>query len=539
MIYRAHRPFKIRVILTLASAVLLSFLGRSEAIILFRTGDPAANTTEPTGPLAGSGWQYEGQFGNFLGTAIAPHFLITAHHVGGSAQFIFHGVSYPIIRTITDAASDLAIHEVSGTLPTYAPLYASRDEVGRQFVVIGRGTRRGTGRTVNAQLRGWEWGSSDMVQRWGQNQVASLTSGGNVLYALFDQAGLPQEAHLSGGDSGGGLFINDGGSWKLAGVNLDVDRFASGPDGGGPYNAAMFDMRGSYRPNGTLVTGSAPVPSGFYATRISSRAAWISSVIGVPPPSAPPVGSHVQNDFNLDFKPDLLWQNGRTGERVIWFMNGSTKMSEEYLPTVSTTWQIATTGDFNGDGHTDIVWQNSTTGQRVIWLMNETHLIEERSLPSVGVGWQIAATGDFNGDHQADLLWQHLTTGQRDIWFMNGTTWIGEHFLPNVSTAWRIVGTDDFSADGQIDVVWENTVTGQRTIWLMNGATKIGERALPTTPTQWQIAGTGDFNGDGQADLVWQNTTTGQRDLWFMNGASKVGERYLPTIPTEWEIRNH
>jgi hypothetical protein len=133
---------------------------------------------------------------------------------------------------------------------------------------------------VNGQLRGWNWGAGDLVQRWGENQVAGIVA--DKLYALFDQGGLPQEAHLSTGDSGGAVFLSDGGVWKLAGINSDVEHFASGPDCSGPYEAALFDERGSCRSDGTLVTGDAPVPSGFYATRISSRIAWIDKIVGKP-----------------------------------------------------------------------------------------------------------------------------------------------------------------------------------------------------------------------------------------------------------------
>ena len=119
------------------------------------------------------------------------------------------------------------------------------------------------------------------MQRWGENQIATTTvrSGRQLLYSLFDQSGLPQEAHLSGGDSGGGVFLNEAGVWKLAGVNFDVDTFTSGPDRGGPFNAALFDERGSYTSTGSLVSGPAPVPSGFYSSRISTSFAWISSVL--------------------------------------------------------------------------------------------------------------------------------------------------------------------------------------------------------------------------------------------------------------------
>ncbi|MGI9088551.1 MAG: hypothetical protein ACR2HH_12560 [Chthoniobacterales bacterium] len=271
-----------RLSLALAFAAFFSAIAPVPAVILFRTGDPAANTTEPTGALANSGWQFEGKFGNFLGTAIAPHFFITAHHIGGTPVFTFRGVNYTVVRTFDDPASDLRICQVAETLPAFAPLFTSSDEVGRRLVVVGRGTRRGPDRIVNGALRGWEWGASDMIQRWGENQVGAITSRdslGDFLQVFFDQAGLPNEAHLSGGDSGGGLFVDDNGVWKLAGISYDVDSFASGPDAGGPYNAAMFDERGSYTANGSLVSGNAPVPSAFYASRISPRVAWITSII--------------------------------------------------------------------------------------------------------------------------------------------------------------------------------------------------------------------------------------------------------------------
>lgn len=258
---------------------LFTFGPLAKGVILYRTDDPAANTTEPTGSLAGSGWQYEGNFGNFLGTAIAPHYFVTAKHLGTiPTQFSYHGINYAIVRSFADSGSDLRIFEVEGTLPLYAPLYTRSDEAGQHLVVIGRGTQRGPERVVNGQLRGWEYGPADTVQRWGENEVARIIRG--ALYALFDRAGLLQESHLSAGDSGGAVFLKDGGTWKLAGINSDVDTFTSGPDRGGPYSAAMFDERGSYRSNGTLVTGSTPVPSGFYAARISSRLRWIYGIIG-------------------------------------------------------------------------------------------------------------------------------------------------------------------------------------------------------------------------------------------------------------------
>lgn len=297
MSVRRHFVFSRRMSVLLIGMTVLWFAGTARGVLLFRTADPTANTTAPTGELAGSGWQFEGQYGEFLGTAIAPHFFITAKHLGNvSDKFIYQGVNYTIVKSFDDPTNDLRIFQVAEKLSSYAPLYIKSDEVGKHLVVIGRGTRRGPDRIVNGQLCGWEWGEGDLVQRWGENEVSSIRQfgpGADMLYVLFDQAGFPQEAHISGGDSGGAVFLNDGGVWKLAGINSDVDRFSSGPSGGGPYNAALFDERGSYRADGSLVSGDAPVPSGFYAARISPSAAWINSIIGLPDPGLANISTRV------------------------------------------------------------------------------------------------------------------------------------------------------------------------------------------------------------------------------------------------------
>jgi hypothetical protein len=281
---RKHFFFAGRAGASLSAVAMLWFAASVDGIILFRTGDPTANTTEPTGALAGSGWQYEGTFGVYLGTVIAPHYFLTAKHIGVvSDKFFYQGASYTILRWFDDPSSDLRIFEVAETFPTYAQLYPRGDEVGQHLVVIGRGTQRGPEVVTGGQLRGWEWGATDSIQRWGENVVSGireLTGPGEMLYALFDQDGLPEEAHLSGGDSAGAVFLNDGGVWKLAAINSDVDGpFYSGPGKNGLFNAALFDERGQYTADGTLITGPGPVPSGFYATRVSSRLDWIYSVI--------------------------------------------------------------------------------------------------------------------------------------------------------------------------------------------------------------------------------------------------------------------
>ena len=291
--------------LRMMAGALFFAVVRTQAVILFATDDPAANTTAPTGALANSGWQYEGLFGEFLGTPIAAHYFITAQHIGVQSNvFIYQGAQYDIRQQFDDPDSDLRIYRVLQIFPNFAPLYDGADEIGKHLTVIGRGTRRGAGIFLNGALQGWSWGPGDGITRWGENDVSAIIPVpglGDLLFASFDQSGRPNEAHLSSGDSAGALFVDDAGIWKLAGINYGVDGpFYTDAAGGGAFLGALFDKRGFYEgdaPPYGVVTGDAPVPSGFYATRLSSKRAWIDSAIG---PGMPNISSRSFVDLGDD-----------------------------------------------------------------------------------------------------------------------------------------------------------------------------------------------------------------------------------------------
>ena len=94
------------------------------------------------------------RFGNYLGTAIGPHYFITAKHLGtGPPHFVFHGVNYTIVGLVRRSRqATCESSEVAETLPLYAPLYTRSDELGSNLVVIGRGTQRGEDRVVNGRI---------------------------------------------------------------------------------------------------------------------------------------------------------------------------------------------------------------------------------------------------------------------------------------------------------------------------------------------------------------------------------------------------
>ena len=61
------------------SLALCSNLG---AIVFVNSADPDHNTTAPTASYADAGWQFEGEFGVYTGTAIGDQYFITAQHFG-------------------------------------------------------------------------------------------------------------------------------------------------------------------------------------------------------------------------------------------------------------------------------------------------------------------------------------------------------------------------------------------------------------------------------------------------------------------------
>lgn len=310
--------------LALSILVLGLLTQPAAAVILLGSGDPAYNTTPPTGTLADSGWQYQGYWGGVLGTPIAPQYFIAAQHVGGAVgqTFSFRGLSYTTTAFWDDPNSDFRIWKVAETFPTYTPLYSLSDEAGKLMVVIGRGTQRGTevvaslvqtnyctntanlkslgiskklaqqefpeatfhGNTMtvvsakvttNAVPKGWKAGAGDGVMRWGQSRVIFA---GSFITGAFDQSGGPNQAYLSGGDSSGAVFVQDNGAWKLAGINYGVEGLF-GVTATDSFYGAIFDESGLYVAGGLLPNDGQIRPACFYATRISERLTWIQSIV--------------------------------------------------------------------------------------------------------------------------------------------------------------------------------------------------------------------------------------------------------------------
>jgi hypothetical protein len=288
---------------------LLFSLSQSRAVIFYDTADPTHNAAAPTGTYLNSGWQYEGYFGSFLGTMIAPTLFVTAQHFGvNSSTFsydtVFSGTTTATYSINTAANSgigywdiantDLRVYQITGgTFSTYASIYTGSAEVGSDIVITGRGTQRGAAVNLAPDgLKGWKYGTSDGVARWGRNTVdAAVNAGslGNLLVASFNATSGRDEATLSNGDSGGGAFIKVGSNWQLVGINYGIegsfDTNNTKADGT-EFAAALTDKGGFWE--GSDAAGWTFMPntaqdqaSQLYISQISASASAIQNVISI------------------------------------------------------------------------------------------------------------------------------------------------------------------------------------------------------------------------------------------------------------------
>ena len=118
------------------SPLILTAAG--QAVILYSTA--TRNGTPAPDSVAAIPWSLQGQYGQFLGTPIAPNYFMTAIHIGGDtgSPFIFRGINYSIDPTFGGgtghsdiAGSDLRIWKINETFPAYAPLYGTANDVSR------------------------------------------------------------------------------------------------------------------------------------------------------------------------------------------------------------------------------------------------------------------------------------------------------------------------------------------------------------------------------------------------------------------------
>lgn len=269
-------------------------------------------------------------------------------------------------------------------------------------------------------------------------------------------------------------------------------------------------------------------------------------------------------DFNLDGKPDLIFETAATPASLKgWAMNGASWSADlSFTPSSpGGTWRVVGTSDINRDGKVDLFFQDGS-GNLGYWYLNGTAMTQAANLnPSAASpGWRIVATGDFKRqtaygtyiDNKPDLVMQH-SSGWIGVWFMDGVNYVAAaSFVPDqYDPKWRIVGTGDFNRDGKTDLLWQYSNPGfgndaQLAVWYMDGVSMTSPTLLnpayPSSP-KWRVAGTGDYNGDGKVDILFQfknpgGASDGDLAVWYMDGVNlTLGTLLSPQNPgAGWNV---
>jgi hypothetical protein len=257
----------------------MSFAFSARAVIV-AGGDGTQNTTGS----GVSGWDYVGAItsggasGVYLGDYGGSYWVLTAAHVGAGA-FTLDGVTYGLVADsaiqLTDSSGagvDLLLFRIDAD-PGLATLeLSSATPLGQSVTMIGYGRDRATSQTywtsswteTNNQFfgiyKGYKWADTQS-KRWGVNTVSGTATVGATSYFTTAFASTNGSAQAATGDSGGGVFLLDGSTVKLAGIMGLVTNFSGQPSGTSVYGNQTYSADISvYRDSILAIVSSSPVP---------------------------------------------------------------------------------------------------------------------------------------------------------------------------------------------------------------------------------------------------------------------------------------
>jgi FG-GAP-like repeat/Matrixin len=257
-----------------------------------------------------------------------------------------------------------------------------------------------------------------------------------------------------------------------------------------------------------------------------------------PVPTSPVILPFISysGDFNADGKQDILWRDIQTGEVRIWYMNGSTILSNNHVATVGLEWKIVGIADFDGTGFSDILWENANDGSFAIWTMRGDSPVSHQ-FPSPGYQWSITGVADLDNNGLADILWRNVVTGEVRAWLSASPFNFSSEFIGTAPLDWNLVGTADLFGDGFPELIWRNQNTGEVRAWRLSGDVIIANVSLGFASLDWEIVGFGDFTGTGRQDILWRNIADGSVDAWIMNGFTIVAQWFPGAASLDWQIR--
>jgi hypothetical protein len=246
--------------LLLATLALVALAVPAQALVL-DSGDGQGNTTPPADD---PGYTHVGRFGTLSVIYVGYGWVLSASHVSmGDVEI--DGVVYPAVpgsRVVFDHdpthKADIEAFQIDPAPEhlSVLPIRSSEAPLGTPAIVIARGFDRGAPITWRG-IDGYEWAVTT-GKRWGTNLIGGVIQSGNpptnranvsigsqITTALVtdftkNAVGSDHEVQAAIGDSGGALFIKEGGIWELAGILFAIDIFPGQPSSTALYGNPSY-----------------------------------------------------------------------------------------------------------------------------------------------------------------------------------------------------------------------------------------------------------------------------------------------------------
>jgi len=229
-------------------------------------------------------WSYVYNWNSSSAVAVDPYWMLTARHVGGtvgqtitigSETYTLQEIVYAPIDSGETYPVDLALLRFDKSLPGYYDLYGGTFPTPppptvdkKEVVLVGYGV------TGTDYVTHYTMGSGSGTERWGTNEVDDVVRAIVATYSSiciqtnYNSADMTYEVGYGSGDSGGGTFVEDGGTWKLAGINA-----YAGTDGtAGHYDKSFAVSVPEYR---DWVLETVPEPATLALVAVGAGVLWM------------------------------------------------------------------------------------------------------------------------------------------------------------------------------------------------------------------------------------------------------------------------
>lgn len=327
-----------RIVKSMLSLLIFSFVTNNSHGIILYSGDNNTNQTAPDTARADI-FNSVAKICNSDGTGMSGSavylkgkYLLTAKHVlyenppnqnvlkpNPKTHVTFNGFDFWEIDSyfspIQISSSDLIIIKLLDDPNLYEiELYTSTNERFKpesSTCLIGWGYGRNTDQTINnSGTRSWDRSNdnSTIAKRWGTNKVytngSGLVAGYNYSYlmtVLNSDAG-DSEAAVTYLDSGCGLFINNSGTWQLAGIAAAVTdpNISNFTNNSSSWHQNIFIRISQYYQD---ILNSIPDVSNYQGWTIDNSLYGLNSEITADPDGD---GLDNQSEFNLGTDPNNI-----------------------------------------------------------------------------------------------------------------------------------------------------------------------------------------------------------------------------------------